>query len=141
MPNDALKNDIKAFWGSLYYSLYDGVDQRMDRAQLLEALDQLEDMFRLRNHMAVADMQLDNLSGIRVLEIGPGSGGHSALFAKYGAIVTSADITLVRAESTQNKFNLLGGVANGCHAIQSDAEQLPFGDNNFDITVNIGFGF
>ena len=138
MPNNPLKNDIKAFWGSLYHSLYDGVDQRIDRVQLLEALDQLEDMFRLRNHMAVSDMQLDNLTGKRVLEIGPGSGGHSALFAKYGAIVTSADITLVRAASTQFKFKLLSGVANSCHAIQSDAEQLPFSDNIFDIVYSNG---
>ena len=105
MPKDTVKNDIKDFWGSLYYSLYDGVDKKLTRAQLLEALEQLEDMFRFRNHMAVADMPLDNLLGKRVLEIGPGSGGHSALFAKYGAMVTSADITLIRATSTQLKLD------------------------------------
>ena len=138
MPKDTVKNDIKAFWGSLYYSLYDGIDQKLNQAQLLEALDQLEDMFRFRNHMAVADMPLDNLSGKRVLEIGPGSGGHSALFAKYGAIVTSADITLVRASSTQIKFRLLGEIADGCQAIQSDAEHLPFNDNSFDIVYSNG---
>ena len=72
-------------------------------------------------------------------QAGSGSGGHSALFAKYGAIVTSADITLVRAVSTQNKFRLLGELAGGCQAIQSDAEHLPFNDNSFDI-VTIAFG-
>ena len=138
MPKDTVKNDIKGFWGSLYYSLYDGIDQKLNQAQLLEALDQLEDMFRFRNHMAVAEMPLDNLSGKRVLEIGPGSGGHSALFAKYGAIVTSADITLVRASSTQIKFRLLGEIADGCQAIQSDAEHLPFNDNSFDIVYSNG---
>ncbi|MDC0189710.1 class I SAM-dependent methyltransferase [Rhodospirillales bacterium] len=138
MAKNTAKNDIKEFWGSLYYSLYDGVDQKLTRDQLLEALDQLEDMFRFRNHMAVVDMQLDELFGKRVLEIGPGSGGHSALFAKYGAIVTSVDITLIRASSTQKKFLLLGKQADGCHAIQSDAENLPFSDNSFDIVYSNG---
>jgi len=138
MPKDTVKNDIKAFWGSLYYSLYDDVDNKLSQAQLLEALDQLEDMFRLRDHMAVVDMPLNNLFGKHVLEIGSGSGGHSALFAKYGAIVTSADITLVRAVSTQNKFRLLGELAGGCQAIQSDAELLPFNDNSFDIVYSNG---
>ena len=138
MPKDTVKNDIKAFWGSLYYSLYDDVDNKLSQAQLLEALDQLEDMFRLRDHMAVVDMPLNNLFGKHVLEFGSGSGGHSALFAKYGAIVTSADITLVRAVSTQNKFRLLGELAGGCQAIQSDAEHLPFNDNSFDIVYSNG---
>ena len=74
MSKDTVKNDIKAFWGSLYYSLYDGIDQKLNQAQLLEALDQLEDMFRFRGHMADADMPLYDLSGKRVLEIGPGWG-------------------------------------------------------------------
>ena len=57
MPKDTEKNDIKAFWGSLYYSLYYGVDRKLNQTQLLEALDQLEDMFRFRNHMAVVDIK------------------------------------------------------------------------------------
>ena len=138
MPKDTVKNNIKAFWGSLYYSLYDGLDQQLSHEKLLEAIDQMEDMFRLRGHMAVVDMPLNNLRGKHVLEIGPGSGGHSALFAKYGAIVTSADITLVRAISTQLKFRLLGERADGCQAVQSDTEQLPFNDNSFDFVYSNG---
>jgi len=138
MPKYTIKNDIKVFWGSLYHSLYEGLDEKLNSDQLLEALDHLEDMFQFRKHMAVVEMPINNLRGKRVLEIGSGSGGHSALFAKYGAIVTSADITLVRANSTQNKFNLLGEIADGCRAIQSDAENLPFHDNYFDIVYSNG---
>jgi len=138
MPKDTEKRDIKTFWSSLYHSLYDEIDQNFNKKQLLEALDQMEDMFRFRNHMAVTDMPLKNLIGKRVLEIGSGSGGHSALFAKYGAIVTSADIALVRAASTQNKFRLLGEMADCCQAIQSDAEHLPFNDSCFDIIYSNG---
>jgi len=138
MSQNTVKQDIREFWGSLYDSLYDGIDRELTLERLLTGLNDLEDMFRFRGHMAVADMPLQELSGKRVLEIGPGAGGHSALFAKYGAKVTSADITLARAKSTQAKFNLMGEMASGCQAMQSDAENLPFSDNKFDIVYSNG---
>jgi len=101
-------------------------------------LNDLEDMFRLRQHMAVADMPLDQLQGKRVLEIGPGAGGHSALFAKHGAIVTSIDITVERARATQAKFRLMEEMASGCGALQGDAENLPFPDDVFDYVYSNG---
>jgi len=132
------KSDVRAFWGSLYKSLYDHVDSAISREDLLKALDDLEDMFRLRRHMAVADMPLGELSGKAVLEIGPGAGGHSALFAKHGANVTSIDITVERARATQAKYNLMGDMAAGCGALQGDAEDLPFADSTFDIVYSNG---
>ena len=138
MPEENEKQNIQNFWGSLYDSLYDDVDRKLTREQLLEILKAQEEMFRFRGHMAVADMPLNELAGKRVLEIGPGAGGHSAMFAKYGAIVTSADITLTRSLSTQAKFNLMDDLADGCQAIQSDAENLPFDDNCFDIVYSNG---
>ena len=65
-------------------------------------------------------------------------GGHSALFAKYGAIVKSVDLSLPRVRSTQKKFELLNKLTEGCHAIQSDAENLPFDDCSFDIVYSNG---
>ncbi len=135
---EANKQDVQKFWGALYDSLYEDVDKDLTREQLFKGLDDLEAMFRLRQHMAVADMPLDNLSGKRVLEIGPGAGGHSALFAKHGAIMASGDITFERARATQAKFDLMGDVATGCQAIQSDGENLPFDDNTFDIVYSNG---
>jgi ubiquinone/menaquinone biosynthesis C-methylase UbiE len=138
MSKEIEKQNIQNFWGSLYDSLYGDIDQDLTLEQLLEALHAQEEMFRFRGHMAVADMPLKELAGKRLLEIGPGAGGHSAMFAKYGAIVTSADITLTRALSTQAKFNLMDDLAKGCQAIQSDAENLPFGDDSFDIVYSNG---
>ena len=115
------KHDIQAFWGALYDSLYGNGGESITCEQLLEALDALEDMFRLRRHMAVVEMPLDGLKGKRVLEIGPGAGGHSALFARFGAIVTALDITQARAEATAAKFRLLGTDADGYRAMQGDA--------------------
>ena len=130
------KQDIQAFWGALYDSLYGDGDKGITRDELLEGLDALEDMFRLRRHMAVVEMPLDGLKGKRVLEIGPGAGGHSALFARFGAIVTALDITQARAEATAAKFKVLG--ADDCVAMQGDAENLPFDNDSFDIVYSNG---
>jgi ubiquinone/menaquinone biosynthesis C-methylase UbiE len=138
MAVDDSKSDIQAFWGSLYTSLYDDVDARLTRDVLLGAIDDLKDMFRLRRHMAAVEMPLEELRGKTVLEIGPGAGGHSALFAVHGAVVTSIDLTRPRAQATQKKFDLLGDKAAGCRAMQGDAENLPFADNSFDIVYSNG---
>jgi len=130
------KHDIQAFWGALYDSLYGDADQDITREQLLEAIDAMEDMFRLRGHMAVVEMPPSILAGKNVLEIGPGAGGHSALFARHGACVTAIDITHSRAEATAAKFRLLG--AENCIAMQGDAESLPFDDGAFDIVYSNG---
>lgn len=132
------KQHIQAFWSSLYDSLYEDADRELTRDALLKAIADTEDMFRLRNHMAVVEMPLARLAGKRVLEIGPGAGGHSALFARHGAEVVSVDITWKRVRSTEAKFRLLGDGAKGCCALQADAENLPFADNHFDIIYSNG---
>ena len=114
MSDLAGKQDIQEFWGALYDSLYDNPKAPVTREQLQASLDDMEDMFRLRGHMAVADMPPGELKGKRVLEVGPGAGGHSALFARHGAIVTAIDITQARADATAAKFALLGDDAKSC---------------------------
>lgn len=138
MSRDLAKQDVQAFWGSLYDSLYDDVDGGLTREQMLAGIDDLEDMFRMRDYMTVREMPLHELKGKKVLEIGPGAGGHSVLFAKYGAIMSSADITFSRARATQAKFDLMEDMADGCLAMQSDAENLPFADATFDIVYSNG---
>lgn len=130
------KHDIQAFWGSLYKSLYGEDDKDISREQLLDAIDALEDMFRLREHLAVIEMPLDDLAGKQILEIGPGAGGHSALFARHGASMASIDITRARARATARKFKILG--VNDCIALQGDAEKLPFDNGTFDIVYSNG---
>jgi ubiquinone/menaquinone biosynthesis C-methylase UbiE len=137
--NDAAsKQDIQSFWKSLYDSLYEDVDRSLTREALLRSIDDLEDMFRLRRHMAVVEMPLQDIKGKKVLEIGPGAGGHSALFARHGAAMTSMDLTAARAASTHAKFKLMGDLADGCAALQGDAENLPFDDGAFDIVYSNG---
>lgn len=138
MSEPVTKQDIQAFWKSLYDSLYEDVDAGLTRAALISSIDDLEDMFRLRGHMAVVEMPLSSLAGKRVLEIGSGAGSHSALFARHGAVMTSVDLTFARARSTGAKFRLMGEAAPGCLALQSDAENLPFAEGRFDIVYSNG---
>jgi ubiquinone/menaquinone biosynthesis C-methylase UbiE len=132
------KEDIQKFWKSLYHSLYDNVETALSSEMLFKALDDLEDMFRYRDHLAVIEMPLKELAGKRVLEIGTGAGGHSALFAKHGAVVTGVDLTPDRVQATSRKFSLMGDRASGCIALQADAENLPFADGSFDIVYSNG---
>ena len=132
------KADIQDFWKSLYSSLYDSVDKNLDRRSLFTAIEDLEDMFRYRGHGAIVEMPLSQLAGKRVLEIGSGAGGHSALFARHGAIMTSVDLTIERVKSTGFKFQLMGDEAEGCLALQGDAENLSFSNDTFDLVYSNG---
>lgn len=140
LPADAttapgLKRDIQAFWGEVYRTAYAAPDAELTPETLARALDELEDMFRYRAHLAVTEMP-ETLAGLRVLEVGSGAGGHSALFAKKGARVTALDLTADRARATHAKLDLLA--APGCAAVQGDAERLPFADGTFDIVYSNG---
>lgn len=132
------KSDIQKFWGAVYRNAYGDIDASLDRETLESLLRELEDMFRLRDHLAVVEMPVGALEGLRVLEIGPGAGGHSALFASRGAQMTSIDVTRDRAAATQRKFDLLRGGRGSGAAAQGDAESLPFADGTFDIVYSNG---
>ena len=78
------KTNIQAWWGDLYQQAYNGHEDGLNSAQFLDLLAEVEDLFRHRDHLAVCEMPLDQLSGKRILEIGSGSGAHSA-FSKNTA--------------------------------------------------------
>ena len=138
MGGEADKKDVQAFWKALYHSLHDGVDDGLTRDGLMDALAETENMFRFREHMAVVEMPPAEITGKSVLEIGPGAGGHSALFASHGARVTSIDLTAERALATQAKFRIMGDAARDCRALQGDGENLPFADGVFEIGYSNG---
>lgn len=133
--NSAIKDDIRKWWGDLYAQLYAATDKTLTANNLPAMLKDLEDMFYCRENLAAGEMPLAALAGKKVLEIGPGGGGHSALFQSKGADMRAVDITPERAISTAFKFSLLPG--NGM-AYQADAEHLPFRDNSFDIVYSNG---
>lgn len=131
-----IKDDIKSWWGDLYRQLYAENDQTLTPEILPKQIEDLEDLFRQRRHLAVVEMPLDSLAGKAVLEIGPGGGGHSALFQYHGASVVAMDITPERVASSAHKLAM---IKNGeGRAYQGDGENLPFRDNSFDIVYSNG---
>ena len=136
VPPEHDKRDLKAFWGEVYKTAYAASDAELDGVSLARSLEALEDMFRRRGHLAVVEMPIGDLAGMRVLEIGCGAGGHSALFARRGAEMVSIDITFERASATARKFALLDESAHASAAAQADAESLPFPEGSFDIVYS-----
>ncbi len=131
------KNEIISWWGDLYEQCYAASDAVMNEASLEKDLIDLEDMFKKREHMAYVEMLPElTVKGLKVLEIGPGAGGHAALFARHGARLTTLDITPSRAVSTALKLALVGDKKG--FSCQGDSENLPFADNSFDIVYSNG---
>jgi len=130
------KEKIQRFWGDLCKQWYTDTDPVLSTEILDDYLVDLEQMFKHRKHLAVIEMPLKGIKDKKVLEIGSGGGAHSALFKKYGAIVTAVDITKERVLSTAKKLTL---VKEGSGlAIQADAEDLPFPDGSFDYIYSNG---
>ncbi|MDP6418740.1 MAG: class I SAM-dependent methyltransferase [Candidatus Krumholzibacteria bacterium] len=74
-----------------------------------------------------------DLPGLRILEVGAGSGRDSRLLASRGALVSVLDYSLPALNSS------LGGRApEGIQAIRADALQLPFQNNSFDVVFHQG---
>ena len=134
---DKTKSEIIQWWGDLYEQCYADSDALLNEESLEKDLIDLEDMFKKREHLAYVEMlPLLKIKGLRVLEIGPGGGGHAALFARHGAHITTIDITPSRAVSTALKLSHVGdGLGFSC---QGDSENLPFANDVFDIVYSNG---
>ncbi len=130
------KANIQKWWGDLYKQLYEGHEDGATIETMEANMAEVEDLFHKRHMLAVREMPLDDLSGKRVLEIGPGGGGHSAVFKKHGASMVSVDITAERVAATARKLTLIGDGEG--RAYQADGENLPFRDNSFDIVYSNG---
>lgn len=132
----ATKRDIQTFWGDTCKQWYDPLVENLTTAKLEEHLRNLEDMFLAYKHLAVTEMKLPEVRGLKILEVGSGGGGHSALFKLHGADVTAIDITAERAVSTAKMLSLLPGDSG--LSLHADAENLPFQSDTFDIVYSNG---
>ena len=123
------KQRIQKFWSDNYRQLYAENDASLTPKILEQQIDELEDLFRIREQSCVVEMPLKELSGKKVLEIGSGAGGHSCIFKRHGGDVTAVDITWERVISTATKLCMLKGGSG--QAIQADAG-LPKADERYD---------
>ena len=88
---------------------------------------------RVRNY---EDMIYTGVAGLRVLEYGCGTGGHSLEIAQRGGLVTGIDISAVGIAMAAEKAKQLG-LTNAEYRVM-DAENLEFNDASFDIVIGEG---
>lgn len=80
-----------------------------------------------------ASMLPDDLAGMRVIELGCGTGYVSAWLARAGAYPVGLDLSrkqLAIARAMQAKFRV------GFPLVLGDAEQVPFGDSTFGFAIS-----
>ncbi len=77
-------------------------------------------------------IDLDNVAGKRVLDIGCGAGQYSVLLAKRGAIVTGIDLSTVGIEHAKRMAEA-NGVADRCTFSVTEFSNSHFPDEHFDI--------
>ena len=80
-------------------------------------------------------VDFDSVRDENVLEIGPGSGFATQLFAEAGAHVTALDLTDWAVETTRLRLEAFGLEG---QVLQGDAESLPFPDGAFDLVFTWG---
>ena len=63
LNQDSSKVDIQEFWGELYKAAYSNHENITDAEEFKKDLDELEQLFVTKNHLAVNEMPIENLSG------------------------------------------------------------------------------
>jgi ubiquinone/menaquinone biosynthesis C-methylase UbiE len=79
-------------------------------------------------------IDIENLAGKRVLDVGCGIGQYSVFFAMKGADVTAFDISPVGIERGR-QIAKINGVEDRCRFEVANASQMPYADGEFDIVV------
>lgn len=88
---------------------------------------------RVRNY---ENLIYTGVKGLRVLEYGCGTGGHSLEIAQRGGLVTGIDISAVGIAMAAEKAKQLG-LTTADYKVM-DAENLEFPDGSFDIVIGEG---
>ena len=103
----------------MYWQRYEAVDYVNYTPELLATL---------KRHV--------NLRGVKVLEIGSGTGGNASELARLGATVTTLDFAPTALERTGAT-----GQKTGVHLeiVQADARNLPFPAGTYDVAYHQGF--
>jgi SAM-dependent methyltransferase len=131
------KETAAAFWGDLYRQLYSGAES-LEKKEFNRQLELLEDYFRKQHHLAATEVQLGELAGKVILEIGSGSGAHSALFRAHGATMIAVDLTPERVVSTQRMLGIVDSDAADYLCLNADAENLPLRNDSVDMVYSNG---
>jgi len=149
IDDDKLKLKSKEWWSNHSQDYVNpgeidhlGVPDNISDVELEKYLNMIDHNFKLDAYFAQSkDMPLfsnlfpNNLKNKKILEIGCGLGAHTEQLCKYGAKVTSIDISPKSIEITKRRLSLRNLKA---EVIEADAENLPFSDNYFDYVWSWG---
>ena len=79
-------------------------------------------------------MELDQIAGKKILDVGCGTGQHTVFFALYGAESYGFDVSSVGV-ALGARMAQANNVADLCHFAVASASDLPYEDKYFDIVV------
>ena len=133
----ALKDAVRKFWGTRPCGVAHS-DQPTDSRAFFEETERHRfDEVHLdwdRPFMKEA-MDFSKYTGKKVLEVGVGIGVDSMQWSRSGNNVFGVDYNLPSVQITKARFKEAG--AQGTF-LNSDAENLPFADNSFDVVYSFG---
>lgn len=148
--NEALKAKSREWWSKHSQDYVDpgiipheGVSLEMSDKEFLSYLGNIDSNFYQDAYFAQGkDQPLFSslmpgkwLKGKKVLEVGCGLGAHTEMICRYGASVTSIDLSPTSIEVTKRRLNLKGLNAS---VVEVDAEFLPFDNESFDYVWSWG---
>jgi SAM-dependent methyltransferase len=98
-----------------------------------------EEMFLqdLGHSLRYALERMGDIGGLRMLELGCGTGDYTVVLARRGAAIWAADLATSALEITQRRA-LMNNVNDRIHPVRMPAETLPFPDGSFDWVVGFG---
>src|ERR1700722_13773937 len=126
-PTTAQKEEVREFWnadpcGTRYLEGKEDFDAHARARYMLEPY-----IFEFA--------QFQSARGLKVLEIGVGMGADYLEWLKAGALATGVDLSAASVERARRRCELAGYRAD---LRVSDAEQLPFADDTFDVVYSYG---
>lgn len=126
--------NIAKFWDADLSRRFQGVHISNDKMD--EMYRSFEEALKDKEHLITREISLHDLDNKKILEIGCGSGAHSALMKRYNADIIAMDISEKRVEAAAAK---IASVKQGAGiAMHGDATILPFQDEQFDIVYSNG---
>jgi SAM-dependent methyltransferase len=124
-------DDVRAYWEQHIHDL-EITRHPVGSRRFFDDLDQYH--FEKLHHL-LRLVDFDGYPGRRVLEVGCGAGVDLARFARGGAIVTGVDLAESAIALARGNFDQQG--LQGDFRV-ADGEQLPFGDDSFDLVYAHG---
>ena len=100
-----------------------------------EALTEIEDMILRQSPFLRGEMDWQQFDGLKVLDIGCGSGALATRIAKHGAHVTAVDLTQTAVDLTRKNAASQGLDVD---VIRCDVEKLPLESDSFDFVFSWG---